>query len=144
MAPRVQVRQRATKGGPRRAVPGRAAAAAQDGGQESDAPKSNVEELEARLGIGRKRRSSQTSVAQQQKPAQESPKTQPKDWESRSLPEKAVELWAGNKGALYWLNKLAVWSLYILVGSWVAFRFIGPALGLYQLESPLLPPNEAM
>eukprot|EP00850_Spirogloea_muscicola_P012232 SM000078S22091 [mRNA] locus=s78:377326:378298:- [translate_table: standard] len=142
MAPRVQLHQRAAASGRRRTVPGRTAAAAQDGGQERDAPKSNVEELEARLGIGRKRRSSQTSVAQ--KPGQESPKAQPKDWESRSLPEKAVELWAGDKGALYWLNKLAVWSLYILVGSWVAFRFIGPALGLYQLESPLLPPNEAM
>ena len=35
----------------------------------------------------------------------------------------------------------ATWSVGILLVSWVVFRFVGPALGLYQLSNDLSTPN---
>ncbi|XP_074308596.1 uncharacterized protein LOC141643361 [Silene latifolia] len=66
-----------------------------------------------------------------------------KKWEDMSVSEKAVELYVGEKGALYWLNKFAYASIYIIIGAWILFRFVGPALNLYQLDSAPLAP-EAM
>ena len=55
---------------------------------------------------------------------------------------KAAELWAGKRGGLFWLNKIAVWSVGGLAAGWFLFRFVGPALGLYELkESITAPPN---
>ncbi|KAL6603312.1 hypothetical protein ACP70R_043673 [Stipagrostis hirtigluma subsp. patula] len=65
----------------------------------------------------------------------------PKKWEEMSLAEKAVELYVGEKGLLFWLNKFAYASIFIMVGAWVLFRFVGPSLGLYQLDAPPLPPT---
>ncbi|KAL6873919.1 hypothetical protein ACP4OV_014001 [Aristida adscensionis] len=64
-----------------------------------------------------------------------------KEWEEMSLAEKAVELYVGEKGLLFWLNKFAYASIFIMVGAWVLFRFVGPSLGLYQLDAPPLPPT---
>ncbi|KAM6564723.1 hypothetical protein CsatB_024721 [Cannabis sativa] len=65
-----------------------------------------------------------------------------KKWEEMSLPEKAWELYVGEKGALYWLNKFAYASIFIVIGGWILFRFVGPSLNLYQLDSaPLSPGN---
>ncbi|KAH7669041.1 hypothetical protein IHE45_11G050700 [Dioscorea alata] len=64
-----------------------------------------------------------------------------KDWESMTLSEKAVELYVGEKGLLFWLNKFAYASIFIVIGGWILFRFIGPSLGLYQLDAPPLPPS---
>lgn len=65
-----------------------------------------------------------------------------KDWDEMTLAEKALELYLGEKGVLFWLNKFAYASIFIVVGAWILFRFVGPSLGLYQLESPLLAPTE--
>ncbi|KAL3631398.1 hypothetical protein CASFOL_024382 [Castilleja foliolosa] len=64
-----------------------------------------------------------------------------KDWDSMTLSEKAVELYVGEKGALFWLNKFAYASIYIVIGGWILFRFVGPALNLYQLDTPPLAPD---
>ncbi|OEL25935.1 hypothetical protein BAE44_0013048 [Dichanthelium oligosanthes] len=63
-----------------------------------------------------------------------------KEWEEMSLAEKAVELYVGEKGLLFWLNKFAYASIFIMVGAWILFRFVGPSLGFYQLDAPPLPP----
>ncbi|GMI86368.1 hypothetical protein like AT2G17972 [Hibiscus trionum] len=65
----------------------------------------------------------------------------PKKWEEMSMAEKAVELYVGEKGLLFWLNKFAYASIFIVIGAWVLFRFVGPALNLYQLDSAPLPPT---
>lgn len=68
-------------------------------------------------------------------------KPAPKDWDSMTLSEKAMELYVGEKGALFWLNKFAYASIFIMIGGWLAFRFVGPALNLYQLDTPPLSPS---
>ncbi|KAK3131277.1 hypothetical protein QOZ80_6BG0504420 [Eleusine coracana subsp. coracana] len=65
----------------------------------------------------------------------------PKKWEEMSLAEKALELYVGEKGLLFWLNKFAYASIFIMVGAWILFRFVGPSLGIYQLDAPPLPPT---
>ncbi|KAL3525283.1 hypothetical protein ACH5RR_013655 [Cinchona calisaya] len=67
--------------------------------------------------------------------------TAPKDWESMTLGEKAIELYMGEKGILFWLNKFAYASIFIIIGGWIVFRFVGPALNLYQLDSRPLDPT---
>lgn len=69
------------------------------------------------------------------------PQQQSKDWDSMSLSEKAMELYVGEKGLLFWLNKFAYASIFIVIGGWILFRFLGPALDLYQLDAPPLPPS---
>ncbi|KAH7442762.1 hypothetical protein KP509_02G000100 [Ceratopteris richardii] len=96
----------------------------------------SVEEIEEKF---RKRRRSSKGKRGE---AKAQPKPQPKDFESMTLAEKAWELYVGEKGALYWLNKIAYAAIFVIVGGWVVFRFVGPALNLYQLESPLLPPDQ--
>ncbi|KAJ4714228.1 Monofunctional biosynthetic peptidoglycan transglycosylase [Melia azedarach] len=67
--------------------------------------------------------------------------TAPKQWEEMSLPEKAVELYMGEKGLLFWLNKFAYASIFVMIGAWILFRFVGPSLNLYQLDAPPLSPS---
>ncbi|CAI9110919.1 OLC1v1011027C1 [Oldenlandia corymbosa var. corymbosa] len=64
-----------------------------------------------------------------------------KEWESMTLTEKAVEVYMGEKGLLFWLNKFAYASIFIIIGGWIVFRFVGPALNLYQLDAPPLEPT---
>ncbi|GFY80439.1 hypothetical protein Acr_01g0002480 [Actinidia rufa] len=66
---------------------------------------------------------------------------EPKDWESMTITEKAVELYVGEKGLLFWLNKLAYASIFVIIGAWILFRFVGPALNLYQLDSAPISPT---
>jgi len=66
----------------------------------------------------------------------------PKKWEDMTLSEKAVELYVGEKGALFWLNKFAYASIFIMIGGWILFRFVGPAFNLYQLDGPPLSPTD--
>nr|GMD51473.1 endoglucanase 2-like isoform X2 [Ipomoea batatas] len=68
-------------------------------------------------------------------------KPPPKEWEAMSLNEKAVELYVGEKGLLFWLNKFAYASIFIVIGGWILFRFVGPSLNLYQLDTPPLSPE---
>ena len=64
-----------------------------------------------------------------------------KKWEDMSMAEKAVEQYMGEKGVLYWLNKFAYASIFIVIGGWILFRFVGPSLNLYQLDTPPLAPG---
>ncbi|KAF6142925.1 hypothetical protein GIB67_003881 [Kingdonia uniflora] len=64
------------------------------------------------------------------------PPPPPKEWEVMTLQEKAVKLYMGEKGLLFWLNKAAYASIFIIIGAWILFRFVGPSLGLYQLDAP--------
>ncbi|XP_031116869.1 uncharacterized protein LOC116020539 [Ipomoea triloba] len=68
-------------------------------------------------------------------------KAPPKEWAAMSLNEKAVELYVGEKGLLFWLNKFAYASIFIVIGGWILFRFVGPSLNLYQLDTPPLSPQ---
>ncbi|EOX90868.1 Uncharacterized protein TCM_000217 [Theobroma cacao] len=65
----------------------------------------------------------------------------PKKWEEMTMMEKAMELYVGEKGLLFWLNKFAYASIFIVIGAWILFRFVGPALNLYELDSPPLSPT---
>nr|QSQ68594.1 hypothetical protein PY_020791 [Puya raimondii] len=64
-----------------------------------------------------------------------------KEWDAMTLGEKAVELYVGEKGLLFWLNKFAYASIFAVIGGWILFRFVGPSLGLYQLDSAPLSPS---
>ncbi|TKY55889.1 hypothetical protein E2542_SST20314 [Spatholobus suberectus] len=86
----------------------------------------------------RRQRESENSM-QSTKARVESP---PKKWEDMTLSEKAMELYVGEKGALFWLNKFAYASIFIMIGGWILFRLVGPALNLYQLDGPLLSPSD--
>ncbi|ONH97061.1 hypothetical protein PRUPE_7G167500 [Prunus persica] len=72
------------------------------------------------------------------------PAAAPKKWEDMSLGEKALELYVGEKGLLFWINKFAYASIYIVIGAWLCFRFVGPALNLYQLDAPPLSPTSIL
>ncbi|KAI5061743.1 hypothetical protein GOP47_0024248 [Adiantum capillus-veneris] len=119
-----------------------ASAAEESEDEESAGPSRSIglsaDDLEQRLGKRRRSR--------KEKPNADSvdPKPPPKDWESMTLAEKAWEIYVGEKGALFWLNKIAYAAIFVIVGGWIAFRFVGPALNLYQLDSPLLPPTEVL
>lgn len=68
--------------------------------------------------------------------------TKTKEWDEMPLPEKAWSLYIGEKGLLFWINKLAYIFIFVIAGGWIVFRFIGPALGFYQLEGDILPPTQ--
>lgn len=51
--------------------------------------------------------------------------------------QKIYELYAGERGLLYWASQAAWYSSIGLGIAWVVFRFVGPALGLYTLNSGL-------
>eukprot|EP01026_Neomeris_dumetosa_P003704 TRINITY_DN1099_c1_g1_i1.p2 TRINITY_DN1099_c1_g1~~TRINITY_DN1099_c1_g1_i1.p2 ORF type:complete len:177 (+),score=22.03 TRINITY_DN1099_c1_g1_i1:33-533(+) len=59
----------------------------------------------------------------------------PEGWENMDAGQKLFELWTGERGMLFWMNKIAYGALFVIVGGWVLFRFVGPTLGLYELQS---------
>eukprot|EP01024_Parvocaulis_polyphysoides_P058607 TRINITY_DN630_c0_g1_i1.p3 TRINITY_DN630_c0_g1~~TRINITY_DN630_c0_g1_i1.p3 ORF type:complete len:177 (-),score=29.79 TRINITY_DN630_c0_g1_i1:462-992(-) len=59
----------------------------------------------------------------------------PEGWEDMNLGQKAYELYIGERGLLFWMTKIAYYLLFVLVGGWILFRFVGPALNLYELQS---------
>eukprot|EP00262_Sarcandra_glabra_P012975 TRINITY_DN3470_c0_g1_i1.p1 TRINITY_DN3470_c0_g1~~TRINITY_DN3470_c0_g1_i1.p1 ORF type:complete len:170 (-),score=25.56 TRINITY_DN3470_c0_g1_i1:256-765(-) len=103
-------------------------------------PTPNTVEIRFRRGSRRKRAREQKQKQLDYKDGLSSPPT-PKEWESMTITEKAVELYMGEKGLLFWLNKFAYASIFVVIGAWILFRFIGPSLGLYQLDSPLPSPS---
>lgn len=94
------------------------------------------EQVLFRRGRRRSRKEKEDAVATGQPK-----KVEKKDWDSMTMSEKAIELYVGEKGILFWLNKLAYASIYVMIGGWILFRFVGPALNLYQLDSAPLPPT---
>ncbi len=65
----------------------------------------------------------------------------PEGWDAMDPIEKATELYLGERGILYWSAQLTIGGLVLLVVAWVGFRFIGPALGLYNLTNDISTPN---
>ena len=66
----------------------------------------------------------------------------PEGWDRMDTGRKLAELWNGQRGALFWANKIALGSVIGLAGGWFLFRFVGPAVGLYQLKEGIdAPPN---
>lgn len=59
----------------------------------------------------------------------------PEGWKDLSAGQKAWELYAGERGALYWANRVALIAAIVLGVTWIFFRFVGPILGLYELKS---------
>ncbi|KAG9442966.1 hypothetical protein H6P81_018820 [Aristolochia fimbriata] len=103
----------------------------------SETPQIPPRAVEIRFRRGSRRRS------RQQEPENFTPKPPPppKDWDSMTIGEKAVELYVGEKGLLFWLNKFAYASIFIIIGGWILFRFVGPSIGLYQLDGAPQPPT---
>ncbi|KAG8366702.1 hypothetical protein BUALT_Bualt17G0106900 [Buddleja alternifolia] len=95
-------------------------------------------EIRFKRGSRRRRKQQEEDEANKTPLKKASP---PKDWDSMTLTEKAIELYVGEKGALFWLNKFAYASIFIVIGGWIVFRFVGPALNLYQLDTPPLAPD---
>ncbi|PIN06202.1 hypothetical protein CDL12_21250 [Handroanthus impetiginosus] len=95
-------------------------------------------EIRFRRGSRKRRKQQQDGVADKMQSKQAPIR---KDWDSMTLSEKAIELYVGEKGALYWLNKFAYASIFIVIGGWILFRLVGPALNLYQLDAPPLSPT---
>ncbi|CAI9779129.1 unnamed protein product [Fraxinus pennsylvanica] len=100
---------------------------------------SDTVEIRFRRGSRRRRKEQQDGTAD--KITANSRASTPKDWDSMSLTEKAIELYVGEKGLLFWLNKFAYASIFIIIGGWILFRFVGPSLNLYQLDTPPLAPT---
>lgn len=55
--------------------------------------------------------------------------------------QKATELYMGKRGFIYWATESAKYSAGGLIIGWILFRFVGPALGLYQLTNDISTPN---
>jgi hypothetical protein len=53
--------------------------------------------------------------------------------------ERATELWMGERGFLALSGQAALWGSGLLIGGWVVFRIVLPALGLYKLAGDALP-----
>lgn len=96
------------------------------------------------LNIRYRARSKRQAKKQQEQQTVEAAQPPKKDWESMTLAEKALELYVGEKGLLFWLNKFAYASIFIIIGGWILFRFVGPYLGLYQLDAPPLSPTSIL
>jgi len=65
----------------------------------------------------------------------------PEGWEDMDPLQKITELYLGKRGFLFWSTKLSLAGVIALAGAWVLFRFVGPAVGLYQLANDLSTPN---
>lgn len=78
---------------------------------------------------------------QQQKVVWKEGQLLPEGWDEMDVPTKMFQLYAGERGFMFWANKAAWASIIGLLVLWVAFRFLGPALGLYTLASDFSQPN---
>ncbi|XP_008799406.1 uncharacterized protein LOC103714053 [Phoenix dactylifera] len=112
-----------------------------DGREKAEATAALPRSRPTTLNIKYRRRSRNQARQEQQQSMKKPPPPPPKDWDSMTLGEKALELYAGEKGLLFWLNKFAYASIFIIIGGWILFRFVGPSLGLYQLDSPPISPS---
>lgn len=63
----------------------------------------------------------------------------PDGWEQMDALERATELWMGERGFLALSGQAALYGSGLLIGSWIVFRIVLPALGLYKLAGDALP-----
>lgn len=57
-----------------------------------------------------------------------------KNWTEKTLTEKLGQFYMGEKGLLFWINRISLIALVTIIVSWICFRFVGPFLGFYQLK----------
>ncbi|DBB02072.1 hypothetical protein WJX77_009199 [Trebouxia sp. C0004] len=93
------------------------------------------------------RQSQQTQQSQRQlsrdgKPRWPEGQLFPYGWEEMGPFGKAWQIYAGERGLLFWANKAAYASVFLIIGGWVLFRIVGPALGLYQLTNDISTPTK--
>nr|KAJ0215210.1 hypothetical protein LSAT_V11C300130010 [Lactuca sativa] len=117
-----------------------------DGAANSSPPPSDKDTVQIKFkrGARRKTRRNQENGFDDNAKMMAKKEVVKKDWESMTLTEKALELYVGEKGLLFWINKFAYASIYIIIGAWILFRFVGPALNLYQLDAPPLSPTDVL
>ena len=69
------------------------------------------------------------------------PAQKPEPWSKRLEGKEPMEaawmLWTGEEGVLWWANKIAYAMVFVVIGGWIVFRFVGPAMGLYQLKATI-------
>eukprot|EP00798_Chlamydomonas_sp_ICE-L_P020301 gene20301-27059_t len=117
----------------------------------TSAPAEDPAERMERLSKGRKAKPMEirgvNQMSQEEKDLLDNPynewnegKLFPEGWEQMSLPGKVAEIYLGRRGILFWMNKLAYASVFVLIGLWILFRFVGPNLGFYKLAGDLMPP----
>ena len=117
------------------------ATSGQPDGPTEDEEEARLETLEAST------RGRRAALVQESEPKEDVSGTAMADWkEGKALPEgwdkldvgqKAYELYAGKRGLLFWMNRIALWSVGGIIVAWILFRFVGPSLGLYELKSTL-------
>jgi len=99
-----------------------------------------------RGGAARPRSLATAAAAQQQAKASTSspgpadwPEGQllPTGWERMSVAQRAVELYQGRRGFLFWASQAAWYSVIGVGFGWVLFRFVLPGIGLYKLANGL-------
>jgi len=56
-------------------------------------------------------------------------------FDTKSAPAKLWEIWAGDGGVLANINSLATGAAVVMAFAWVLWRVVGPAIGLYELQS---------
>ena len=115
-------------------------------GGENEDEEARVEAMESMVRANKK-----GTVSTTRGPAQDTPRRAraewkegsllPEGWEEMNPLEKVTELYLGERGFLYWSTQLAIGGVVLLIVAWIGFRFIGPALGLYQLANDLNTPN---
>ena len=64
----------------------------------------------------------------------------PEGWEDMDTGRKLSELYIGERGLLFWATKATWAAIFLLLGVWVVFRLILPALGVYTLTNDLTAP----
>lgn len=68
---------------------------------------------------------------------QPDPFVKPDNWDTMGALQKAWTVWAEEGGVLPNINKFATGSSVVMGILWILFRFVGPTLGLYDLEASL-------
>jgi hypothetical protein len=118
----------------------------------------SVADLEARLGVGKKGREMRAQAAASQPQDQEQAEAAareerrnrdkvkweegnlfPEGWEEMNTGDKIIQGMWGERGFLFWLNWLSYRFIFVMIGGWILFRFVGPALNIYQLTNPFDP-----
>jgi len=59
----------------------------------------------------------------------------PEGWDEMDTGKKIIEGLYGKRGFVYWLNWLSFRFIFVLLGGWIVFRFVGPAINAYQLTN---------
>lgn len=100
-----------------------------------------------RGGAARPRSLASAAAQQQQRQQASSTSTGPADWpegqllptgwERMSAAQRAVELYQGRRGFLFWASQAAWYSVIGVGFGWVLFRFVLPGIGLYKLANGL-------